>query len=106
MDAIANDPATFERWMGLVETAHTLELGNFAADAAHVESSSTSVNEDSPSLLSQFVSFIGDHVRGLMAAGGAMGMAAVALVFLLPRWHGLKSKRTVRRLWPTMGVSA
>lgn len=84
MDAIANDPATFERWMGLVETAHTLELGNFAADAAHVESSSTSVNEDSPSLLSQFVSFIGDHVRGLMAAGGAMGMAAVALVFLLP----------------------
>jgi hypothetical protein len=77
MDAIANDPATFERWMGLVETAHTLELGNFAADAAHVESSSTSVNEDSPSLLSQFVSFIGDHVRGLMAAGGAVAELSV-----------------------------
>jgi len=82
MDAIANDPATFERWMGLVETAQTLELGNFAADAASAKVQATSASEASP--LSQFISFIGDHVRGLMAAGGAMGMAAVALVFLLP----------------------
>lgn len=84
MDAVANDPATFERWMGLVETAQTLEFGAFAADATLASSAPEHATQAKPSGLSLLISFIGEHLRGVMAAGGAMGMAALALVFLLP----------------------
>ncbi len=97
MDAIANDPATFSRWMAAVEMAETLGIGNFAADAAF-EKEETRSSETT--LFSRIASFVSEHLGGVMATGGAAAMAmGLAIVFMLP--VGMDSQ--VSRLYDDYG---
>ena len=90
MDAIANDPDAFSRWMGMVEIAETLQLGNFspatssAADQAEAQQRNASV-------IARLSNFVAEHVRSIFATGGAVGVAvALGVVFMLP--VGMDSK--------------
>lgn len=94
MDAIANDPDTFARWMNAVEMAETLQVGNFATNA-HFEIA----REARPSLLSRFSAFFSEHVRAVMATGGAGVAVAFAVVLMLP--VGMDSQ--VSRLYDDFG---
>lgn len=73
MDCIANDPVIFDRWMGLVEAAETLELAGFAAVLAASPESS---------FISRVKSFFSNPLKGFAAAGGSM-VAASALMFMV-----------------------
>lgn len=97
MDAIANDPATFSRWMALVDTAETLELGPFSL-AAHATAQRA---DQAPSLISRLRRALSDNLRAVLATGGAAAMAmGLALVFLLP--VGMDSR--VTRLYDDFGT--
>lgn len=77
MDGIANDSATFSRWMLLVEAAETLELAGFAEVSTALASSSSS-----NSILSKLKSFFSNPMRGFATAGGSL-VAASALVLMV-----------------------
>ncbi|MDX1452597.1 MAG: hypothetical protein R3183_08555 [Oleiphilaceae bacterium] len=97
MDAIANDPDTFSRWMAAVETAETLEIGHFATDVVMASQKQT---DNEPALISRLLNFVSDHLKAVLATGGATAMAmGLAIVFLVPT--GMDSQ--VSRLYDDYG---
>ncbi|TNC81022.1 MAG: hypothetical protein C9356_10495 [Oleiphilus sp.] len=94
MDAIANDPETFSRWMNAVDMAKTLQVGNFAENVSFETSS-----ERPTTLVSRIGQFLAEHVRAVMATGGAGVAVAFAVVLMLP--VGMDSQ--VSRLYDDFG---
>ena len=77
LDAIANDPATFNRWMLLVDAAETLELGGFAASA--IEKATASSDEKSVGWLA---SLFQNPFKGIATAGSGLATAAVLMLMI------------------------
>lgn len=80
MDAIANDPATFARWMSLVDAAETLEIGHFSPETVQAP-----VAASKPSMFARLGAALSNNLRAVLATGGATAMAmGLAIVFMLP----------------------
>ena len=74
IDAIANDSATFSRWMALVDAAETLELAGFGSEqkAANTSQQKSSVN--------WLKSLFSNPLRGLATGGGMVAASALMLM--------------------------
>lgn len=79
MDAVANDPETFSRWMQKLEMAQTLELGIHGAQVQDKPKV-----RQAPGIAERIAGFLRDHFKALTLSGGAGLAAAFAVVLMLP----------------------
>jgi len=114
LDAIANDPITFSRWMTLVEAAETLAIAGFSPEASAAIESLAAKERPENSVISWLKSLFANPLRGFATAGGSL-VAASALMLMVTttgdyqsqvdklygehgaQWHSLPAEQTSTR---------